>query len=163
MPQRRFKTLHKTQRGATLMEFSIAATVFFMVLFGVLEVSRLLWIHNALTEVARSGARAAVINQADATRLKNIIVYGTASPAPGADPVVPGLTMDMVAVTYSSDFGVNLGTATVTISGYTFNFSVPLLGSSVSLPTYKSAMTGESAGIVPGATTTPTPTPTPSS
>ncbi len=143
-----FKQSRNAEDGATLVEFSIAASVFFIALFGVLEVSRLLWTHNALTDAARSGSRYAVLHQQNATAVQNVVVYGAASPAAGAQPIVPGLTTAMVTVTYNN-FGVNLGTATITISGYTFNFSVPLIGSTVNLPAYKSVMTGESAGVIP--------------
>lgn len=146
MPQLRFKQL--AENGATLIEFSIAATVFFIALFGVLEVSRLLWTHNALTEAVRSGSRYAVLHQQSQqsiTDVTSLVVYGTVSPVQGAQSIVPGLTTNMVTVTYAN-FGVKLGTATVTITGYTFNFSVPLIGSTVSMPIYKSTMTGESAG-----------------
>lgn len=149
MTRPRCNQLRKAEAGATLLEFSIAATVFFMALFGVLEVSRLFWVHNVLTEAVRNGSRYAVLHQKtqqSITDVTALIVYGTVSPAQGAQAVVPGLTTNMVTVTYSNDFGVKLGTATVTITGYVFNFSVPLIGSTVSMPTYKSTMTGESAG-----------------
>lgn len=153
MTRLRSQSARNAQDGATLMEFSIAATVFFLALFGVLEMGRLLWTHNALTEAVRKGARYAVLNKKNdpitntqLQNVQNLVVYGTPSPAAGASPVIPGLTTAMVTATYSGDFGVKLGTATITITGYTFNFSVPLFGTSITLPTYKSTMTGESAG-----------------
>ena len=48
------------QRGSTLVEFAIGATVFLMVMFAVLEFGRALWIHNALSDAARRAARYAV-------------------------------------------------------------------------------------------------------
>ena len=51
-----YKT-NKTERGASLLEFAIAATVFLTVIFGVLECGRFLWTHNALKDAARRGAR----------------------------------------------------------------------------------------------------------
>ncbi len=50
------------ERGASLVEFSIAATVFLTVMFGVIEFGRALWTHNALADAARKGARYAVVN-----------------------------------------------------------------------------------------------------
>jgi Flp pilus assembly protein TadG len=145
------------ETGASLVEFSIAGTVFFMALFGVLEVSRLLWVHNALTEAARGGSRYAVLNSANETVVKNMVVFGNT--AGTGQPSIPGLTTGMVTVTYSDPYYVKTGTATVTISGYTFAFSVPVVGSALNLPVYKSTMTAESVGTDPSGTPTPTPTP----
>ena len=47
----------KTRTGASLLEFAIAATVFLTVLFAVVEFGRALWVHNALSDAARRGAR----------------------------------------------------------------------------------------------------------
>ena len=67
----------KRQRGATLVEFSIAATVFLLTMFAVLEFGRALWTHNALTDAARKGARYAVLHRADQiNEVKNVVVYG---------------------------------------------------------------------------------------
>ena len=44
---------NKSERGAALVEFAIVATIFFSVLFGVLEFGRLFWTHNCF---ARRGA-----------------------------------------------------------------------------------------------------------
>ena len=38
----------KRERGASLVEFAIAATVFLTVVFAVVEFGRALWVHNAV-------------------------------------------------------------------------------------------------------------------
>ena len=43
------------ERGASLVEFSIAATVFLISLFAIVEFGRALWTHNALADAARRG------------------------------------------------------------------------------------------------------------
>ena len=48
------------QRGATLVEFAIGATVFLTAMFAVIEFGRALWTHNALADAARRAARYAV-------------------------------------------------------------------------------------------------------
>ena len=111
------KRRNRTQleRGVGLAEFTIGALVFFMSLFAVLECCRLLWTHNALADATRRGARYAALNTQNVTNVKNFVVYGTASPAVGAAPVVYGLTTSNVAVSYSG-FGVKQGTVTVQIT-----------------------------------------------
>ena len=141
------KSLRNDQRGATLVEFAIAATVFLTVMFAVLEFGRALWVHNALTDAARRGARYAVIHSAaDADSVKNVVVYG--DPAGGSTPVVNNLTTSNVTVTYSN-FGLEGGTASVSITNYQFQFVLPLVSTTIQMPNYTTTLTGESAGLVP--------------
>lgn len=135
------------ERGSTLVEFSIAATVFLLVMFAVIEFGRAVWTHNALADAARRGARYAVINQAaNAASVKNVVVYG--SPDGGTSPVVENLTTDNVQVNYSG-FGLDAGTVQVTITNYDFKFVVPVIGTKIQMPNYTTTLTGESAGTLP--------------
>ncbi len=141
------KSTGKDQRGATLVEFAIAATVFLSVLFAVLEFGRALWAHNALADAARRGARYAVLHAAsDTDSVKNVVVYG--DPAGGTNPVVNNLTTDNVTVSYSN-FGLETGTVSVSITNYQFQFVVPLIGTVIQMPSYRTTLTGESAGLIP--------------
>jgi Flp pilus assembly protein TadG len=136
------------ERGATLVEFAIGATVFVMTLFAVLEFGRALWVHNALTDAARRGARYAVLHSVNSdTTVANVVVYG--DPSGGTKPIVPDLTTGNVEVTYTSDFVVNQGTATVKITNYEFKFLLPFLPSKVTMPSYSTTLTAESAGFIP--------------
>ncbi|HEY6230468.1 MAG TPA: TadE family protein [Pyrinomonadaceae bacterium] len=137
----------KRERGSTLVEFSIAATVFLTVMFGVIEFGRALWTHNALTDAARRGARYAVVHkQIEIANVKNVVVYG--DPAGGSKPVVENLTTDNVQVNYSG-FTLDGGTVQVTITGYEFNFVVPIVSTKIQMPNYTTTLTGESAGTLP--------------
>jgi Flp pilus assembly protein TadG len=135
------------QRGASLVEFSIGATVFLMAMFAVIEFGRALWTHNALADAARRGARYAVVNeQADIDDVKRVVVYG--NPAGGTAPVVSNLTTDNVDVNYTG-FGLDVGTVQVTIKEYDFKFSIPLVSKKITMPKYTTTLTGESAGTLP--------------
>jgi Flp pilus assembly protein TadG len=137
----------QNERGATLVEFAIGATVFLVAMFAVVEFGRLLWTHNALADAARRGARYAAVNKAsDVAAVKNVVVYG--DPAGGTKPVVQNLTTANVQVDYPS-FGVGAGTVGVRIEGYEFNFAIPIIGTTISMPNYATTLTGESAGLVP--------------
>lgn len=142
------------ERGAALMEFAIAGAVFMTSLFGVVEVGRLLWTHNALRDAARRGARYAAIRKNDATSqtaVKKMVVYGDPNANTAtAQPVVTGLTMANVALEYQNYNGIQLSSrATVSITGASFTFAVPLVGGTISLPAYRTSSVGESAGFVP--------------
>jgi len=149
-----------------MAEFAIIALVFFMIIIGVIESGRLLYTHNALNDATRRAARYAVIHPENVTCVKNVAVYGETNitPFPECAPVgtalINGLTPDMVTVTYlganidedpdiDTTFGTNLGTAQVSITGYTFNFNIPLFTRNLTLPAYSVTLTAESAGLIP--------------
>jgi Flp pilus assembly protein TadG len=148
-----FRT-NKNERGAALMEFAIVATVFLTVLFGILEFGRLFWTHNALRDAARRGVRYATIRKNDTagiTAVKNMVVYGDPNANPAtATPVVNGLTTSNVNVDYQNYDGVLLSSrASVEINGFQFQFAVPLVGGTITMPDYRTSLPGESAGFVP--------------
>ena len=144
---RRTKKVRRGERGSTLVEFAIGATLFLTVMFAVIEFGRALWVHNALSDAARRGARYAVVHTAaDSAAVKNVVVYG--DPAGGTNPLVENLTTSNVNVTYSG-FGLSGGTATVSISNYSFQFVVPIVRTSIQMPSYSTTLTAESAGLIP--------------
>jgi len=149
------------QRGATLVEFAIAATVLLTAIFAVLEFGRALWIHNALSDAARRGARYAINQPASSpagvkttgtnvgpslTAIRNVAVYG--DPAGGTTPMVNDLTPTNVNVIYK-DFGLGQGTVGVTIQNYQFQFVIPLVGTTITMPDYNTTLTAENAGVMP--------------
>ena len=146
------KTFLKTrdnERGGTLIEFTVVAAVFFMVLIGIVAAGNLYYTHNALVEATRRGARYAVLNPTGSeTAVRNVVIYGTPSPAQGATPLVYNLQTNNVTVTYTG-LNVGQGTVTVTISGYSFPFVLPTRSTSITMPPYRTTLTGESAGFIP--------------
>jgi Flp pilus assembly pilin Flp len=142
-----YKRSRKNERGATLVEFSIAATVFLIAMFAVLEFGRALWVHNALTDAARRGARYAVLHKAsDIDDVKRVVVFG--DPAGGTNPVVNNLDVPNVDVSYTG-FGLDTGTVSVSITNYQFQFVLPIGPTSIQMPDYQTTLTGESAGVIP--------------
>jgi len=143
----RIRTFKQDEKGATLVEYAIGATVFIMAVFGVLEFGRALWAHNALSDATRRGARYAVLHPPADPGVKNVVVYD--NPDGGTQPLLPDMTTANVTVTYSSDFSVNSGSVTVTITGYDFKFVLPFLPTKITMPAYSTTLTGESAGVMP--------------
>jgi Flp pilus assembly protein TadG len=133
--------------SVTLVEFAIGVTVFVTAMFAVLEFGRALWVHNALADAARRGARYAVLHSAaDVDQVKNVVVYG--DPAGGSQPMLNNLTTSNVNVTYNG-FGLNQGTVSVSIINYQFQFVVPFIGTTITMPSYSTTLTAESAGLIP--------------
>jgi len=141
------KVFDSSERGATLVEYSIAVTVFLIAMFAVIEFGRAIWVHNALSDAARRGARYAVLNSANnSAQVKNVVVYG--DPAGGAQPTVPNLSTANVTVNYSN-FGLNKGTVSVSVTNYQFQFVIPIVGTTITMPSYTTTLTGESVGFIP--------------
>ena len=135
------------ERGSTLVEFAIGITIFVTAMFAVLEFGRVLWVHNALADAARRGARYAVLHSAaQSGEVKNVVVYG--DPAGGSQPMLDNLSAANVDVTYNG-FDMNQGTVTVKITNYKFQFVIPIVGTTITMPSYQTTLTAESAGIIP--------------
>jgi Flp pilus assembly protein TadG len=136
----------KRERGASLLEFAIAATVFLTVLFAVVEFGRALWVHNALSDAARRGARYAVLHKVtDIDDVKKIVVYGDLTET---TPLLDNLTTGNVDVVYNG-FKLKGGTVSVSVHDYDLQLILPLLVSTIRMPNYTTTLTGESAGLIP--------------
>ena len=143
----RIRTCKNNERGSTLVEFAIGVTVFATAMFAVLEFGRALWVHNALSDAARQGARYAILHSAGSTdEVKNVVVYG--NPAGTGNPMLPNLTTDKVLVDYNG-FGLNEGTVTVSIDQYEFQLVLPFTGAGIPMPHYATTLTAECAGLIP--------------
>lgn len=153
----------KNERGTTIAEFAVVALLFFTMIIGIIEFGRLLYIHNALTDASRAGARYGALHHgataADKTAVKNYVVYGPngtydAKGNPTSPPQIANLTTAMVTVDFEgpddkTSYGTNLGSCTVTIENYQFNLSIPVIGRTLTLPKYITTSMAESAGEEP--------------
>lgn len=156
-----FTNKRTRERGGSLIEFTVVALVFFMMLVGIVAAGNLYYTHNALVEATRRGARYAVLNSNGSTAaVQNVVIYGTPAPPTGAIPLVYNLQPANVTVCYSGGtcnpattanpaFNVAQGSVTVTITGYTFPFVLPTSTTSVTMPPYRTTLTGECAGFLP--------------
>ena len=137
------------ERGGSLLEFAFVASGFFMMLVAIVAAGNLYYTHNALVEATRRGARYAVMNLSGSdTAVQNVVVYGTASPGVGAKSLIYNLQPSNVTVTYSS-LNIASGSVTVSITNYSFPFVLPVTTTSITMPSYRTTLTGESAGLTP--------------
>jgi Flp pilus assembly protein TadG len=149
MKAMRAKNMKGDERGAALLEFAIGSTIFVSAMFGVLEVGRMLWVHNSLVDATRRAARYAVnqgMSTGAQTAAKNMAVYGNT--AGTGQPLVPDLTTAQVKITYQN-FELGGGTVTAEVEAYDFSFVLPLVSRTMRLPAYKTSLTAENAGYVP--------------
>ena len=156
-----YKGLHKlfnplrrnSQKGQTLVEFALAVMLFLTILFGIIEFGRALWTWNTIVQATRAGARFAVTSDpTNTTAIKNWVVYHNS--AGTGDPVLNGLTTTNVNVTFQkNDPSVTIATpynadvVQVGISGYNFDFIVPLFGASMTMPPFTTTLPVEGLGV----------------
>ncbi|MCL1048204.1 pilus assembly protein [Shewanella abyssi] len=145
----------KRIRGVYAIEFSIVASVFFLLLFSAIEVGRLLYTYNVLHEAARRAARIAVVCLiTDDTRTLGL--FNGAS-------LVPNLGIGNLYISYldidgtnSTDFtyGSDIRLVRAEIKNYQHQFIVPGLSLTLNSPTFSSTLPRESLGVFKGGTTT---------
>ncbi len=160
------------ERGGTLIEFAVVASVFFTMLIAICAGSALYFTHNAMVEATRRGARFAATQAANSTPgvprttsscdttgpkltdIKNYTIYGNTA---GTGPKLISVDPTNVCVEYSATptpsgsigFGVGTGAVSVSITGYTFNFVIPGINQQINMPSYRTTVAGESAGTFP--------------
>jgi Flp pilus assembly protein TadG len=106
---------HASQIGAFAVEFALVVLAFFTLLFGVIELARLVYLWNTLQEVTRNAARAAAYTDFRDSAAKDVLrqhaIFRTsAGKLVLGDPVTDGhVRIDYMALVRSSD-----GTLTMT-------------------------------------------------
>jgi Flp pilus assembly protein TadG len=152
-------TKKESERGAAIVEFTLTAAVFLMIIMAIVSAGHLFFTHNALVESTRRGARFAALQAKPATEfcqndsttvdsVKNMVLYGTTTA--GTTTLVNNLQPSNITVCYSSDYGVGQGTVSVKIESYTYIFAVG--GITITMPAYQTTVVGENAGTIPGVT-----------
>lgn len=142
----------KRQNGIYTVEFAIIGVVFFLVLFGAIEIARALFVWNTIGEVTRRGARVAVVCPVDDSAIKEIAVFNGPD-GDGASPVLNGLMTSHVTVTYPpADAVAADGYVRVQVSNYTHQLIIPFLPADVTnimVPAFSTTLPAESLGRNP--------------
>lgn len=97
------------QRGVAMLEFALVAIPFFLMILGVMEFGRLMYLWNTVQEVTRSAARQAVVtdftNSAALTQIKRLAVFRSDA---GTLPAASEVSDLMVNITYLQADGTTL-------------------------------------------------------
>lgn len=148
-PSRLAAQTRSRQRGATIVEFGLIAGVFFTLLLGIAEFSRVLFYWNTAAEVTRLGARMAVVCDAgDAvikTRMRDLL---------------PLLNNSNISLAYAptgcdSDAATaraSCQSVTVSVTGVTVSTVIPMVPLSLGMPPFTTTMTRESLRTSTGGT-----------
>jgi Flp pilus assembly protein TadG len=144
------------QTGTTTVEFAIVASVMFMILFGVIEFGRIMFVANALDESTRRGARlAAVCPVGDPMPAQAAILAGT----DGVSVIAPDLTTANVAIAYLDVNGAPVANPAVNLAAvryvrtsivnYRQRMLIPFIMPSFFMPSFAATLPAESLGYGP--------------
>lgn len=144
----------RCQRGIYAVEFTVAALVFFVVLFMVIEFARILYSWNVMEEVTRRAARLAAVCPVTAPEhiRERALLTGSA---------LPGFSENNVQIEYLTDTGGLINDPVAGFGGIYFvrssivNYSYDAffpLNISFDVPTFELTLPAESLGITPPGT-----------
>lgn len=143
IPTRKFRRRRKRECGAAVVEFALVATFggFFILLLGIFELGRVLYLMNSANEATALGARVAIVCGLDDDRILQRM-----------QEVMPMLTSSNVRISYvpngCSSSGAS-GTsicrfASVSIApGLKITMMVPFLPAEIQLPVFTTMLTRE--------------------
>lgn len=90
-----------TRLGATSVEVALLSLVFFTLVFGIIEISRLLYVFNTIQEVTRRAAAAAVnVFPTDTAKIDKLKQHAVFRSSPGALVLAPPITDAHVRLEY---------------------------------------------------------------
>jgi hypothetical protein len=138
----------RRQRGTTTVEFAIVGAVTLLMLFTVIEFSRILFTLNMLDEGARRGARVAAVCAVGNAAIAQAAVFVS----------LPGLSTTNVVTEYLDDTGntladpggANYGSISsvrVRIVNYSFPVAIPFIATTFGAPVISASMPRESLGV----------------
>ena len=114
MPQvkRPLSAASRSRRGTVTVEFAFCASIFFMFVFGMLELTRFIYVQHSVQMVAYEGARAGVTPGASAddvrTRVANLMqATGVRVYTMSVSPLVISNLTENVSVTINCNFNDN--------------------------------------------------------
>ena len=158
--------MKKKQQGLATVEFAIVGALLMLLLLGVIEFARLVFVWNTATEATRRGARIAAVCPVNAPAIQNVTVFNDPATS-GASALLAGMSTADVKVEYL-DVGGNPADCTycncddtcgdtsfvsikyvqVSIENYQHTLAFPPI--TLTMPPFETTLPRESLGIVPG-------------
>jgi Flp pilus assembly protein TadG len=143
--------MRRRNRGTTSVEFAIIGSVLMVVVFGVIEFGRALFVMNALTEATRRGARLAAVCPVGDPASASAAVFT------GSGVAVNGLTTSNIQVQYLDASGAPIANPTgnfntiryvnVSIIGFSQTLLIPTLITTIPMNGFSTTLPRESLGI----------------
>lgn len=124
----------RKQHGAAAVEFALVASLLFTLLFGIMEMSRVLFYWTTATEVTRLGARLAVVCNKDAAIIKTRM-----------NDMLGILTPGNIDIAYTPG-GCDINSCrsvTVSITGLNVSTFVPFVPLDLNMPAFSTTLPRE--------------------
>lgn len=129
------QSVKNNQQGMVAVEFALITIILITFLFGVMEMSRVLYYWNTATEATRLGARLAVVCDQNAGAIKTKM-----------QAMLGVLEADQINVAYLPDGcdSSSCRSVTVSINGFNFTTLVPVLPLNIPMPSFSTTLPRES-------------------
>ncbi len=106
-----WRRLIRDERGISCVEFVIVATVFFMMIFGIIDFSRAMWEWNAAAKATQFGVRHAVVSDIVSIDYKDFSALSVGLNAGDGVPIKDSGGNDIIAPIFCSDSDPGAGLA----------------------------------------------------
>lgn len=136
----------KGQRGAALVETALVFTAALGMILFIVDMGRILLTQQYISERAQAAVRSAVVNNWDATSVKNFVVYGSTTAPDGGGAGLMGLTTSEVTFNTIADSGIGDGRYQVVVSGVPMFTWIPYIAGKYNAPTVTATAPVQSLG-----------------
>jgi len=150
----RSNRLRNKQQGVYTIEFAFVGALFFLLLFAVIEVGRLFFVWNVLTEASRRGARLATVCHFDHDAIS---AFTPMQEAALFDKVTmaPNLSITNLRISYLQMSGApvtdirDIALVRAEIINYQHQLIIPGLFLTLNSPSFATTLPRESLGVTP--------------
>jgi Flp pilus assembly protein TadG len=147
------------QTGMASLELALGSGVLLLVLLAVIELGRVLFVWNTLSEATRRGARLAAVCPVNHPAIRRVAIFNSQAMA-GHSSVLANLTTDAIQVDYLDTNGAvlsnpanqygNITHVRVSIRNYPFIPVIPFLHiTTLPVPAASTLLPAESLGAMP--------------
>ena len=154
----------RRQRGATLVEFAIVGTLALVVLFGVLEIARAIFVANALAEATRRGARMAAVCPINDPAIAQVATFNV-SGGGNTSPIVKNLDVSDFVLEYLDRDGAVIQDPAgsflliryiqVRVVNFEHTLLIPFVSYTATMPEFATILPRESLGVPRSGVVTP--------
>ena len=121
-------------KGAVFIEAGLIFIVMAFLLMGIFDFAQFLFVHQALVDRARMGARWGAVNDpTDTTSIQNMVLYGQSTVPTGATSGTFGMTSSQVSASTSGS-GTDDYRLVVSITNYSYQMISPVIGGTYTGP-----------------------------
>jgi hypothetical protein len=146
---------NQRQRGTTTVEFAIIGAAMLVVLFGVIEVARAMFVMNALGEATRRAARMATVCPVNDPAIAQVGLFN--APGGSGNRILGNLTAANFAIEYLNAAGAvvadpvgnfsQIEFVRTRIANYQHQILIPFATSLITTPSFATTLRRESLGV----------------